>query len=461
MTDVPHPTTRPSDFLVCQSSIPKKLFCSEYNFNDGPHYSTRAQGIASTDHLTRAFPSDPYVFRKDIRDHIIRKMEQGQQKSKPWSKSHFITLYESKRLAEDEVVQLSVVEGDNTENGKLVNNTVRFVEDRSKPGFKVYQVSGRKLAAANVCIIKASDVIQGCFPGQNQTVIDHMRFHNSEVYEDEYWVWGLVPANSVKRAFSFKSIFAARMRELDENEYISEDDEPFHDTVEKQVDEMEGRVKLRGGASSIHEHDLHRSSRGVAQVTQKTTSKPGKQSMDWTAEDYDNNNEDVEDDDDSDDEDIPAVATPKHTKISTRATLTARPNVTTRSATASQPPNASQSSSSAPVALPSTPKVNYGRGPLPGGMWKVKDVLNHRWATDENGRLLKNRAQNPYFEYLVKWDGVGKNKEKWSEDKYDSWEPSRHFPRSKVLNDYWKGVEGGKPMSPEEEDEDGGDQDAF
>lgn len=450
MTDASQPKVHPSDFLLSPSSIPKQLFCSEYSFNDESHYSPKAQGIASTDHYEREFPDDTDTFNLDAWHHVQRKLNQRDGKSKPWGNSNFITLYESQKLAEDEIVQLSAVGKGDIDDGKSVNKAVR-IENQSKPGLKVYQISGARLAECNVSIFKASDAVRGTLPERDPLLQDSI-LSDFNICDGEYWVWHLVPAYAVKKSISFKSIFAARMAELDEmkDDGVDEDDHAFHDAIEEQEDEIDEPVKLRGGARTMQTSrkptppDLRRSTRGVAQPIQKKASKPGKSA----------NETNSDDEEDEDDEEGPsAVAKGKRTyRVAFNLPEPqGHPNVETRHANASRTPNAGQSSKSGPSAASaeSAPDaVNYGKGPLPGGLWKLQKVLDYRWAKDKNGKLLKNKADKHYLEYLVKWEGKGKNSEKWSEDQYDSWEPAKNFTRPRVLTEFWESIEEDNPTLP-------------
>jgi hypothetical protein len=253
MTDVPRPKTQPSDFLLSPSSISKRLFCSEYSFSDELDYSPMYSGIGSSAHLDRDFPSTPDSFHSNIRDHIFRRRDQHFGESQPWYKSNFITLYDSQKLAEDDVVLLSVVGKGHIDTRKLVNKAIR-IENRDKPGLKVYQVSGTELAANNVSIANAAEVIRTVLPEKTQSLLESMYLEESTFGEGEYWVWVMVPDISMERAISYKSIFTAKMEELDKtgDADVEETDQTFHDTVEKQDEDMDDRVKLRGGARTMH-----------------------------------------------------------------------------------------------------------------------------------------------------------------------------------------------------------------
>jgi hypothetical protein len=383
---------------------------------------------------------------------VRRRKDQTSGQAKPWSKSHFITLYESQPLAEDEVLQLSVVGKGDIDNGKLVNKAVR-IESGIKPGLKVYQVSGTGLAAADLNIIKALDVIRSILKGKYEPPFESLSLGGSGIYKEEYWVWGMVPANMVKRAISFKTIFAAKMGRLDES------DQKFHDAVEEQGDEFEDRAKLRGGARTIQ--TARKSTRGVAQPAENkgqssaTSNTVGKHTYFPDEED-----DVVEEDEDVEENVVPHAAAPmKRAKRRTQTftsnssrsegsipatapskKTTKRPKQSTTKSTATATSQTNDAAASAPK-----PARTWGPAPLTGDKWPIRDMSKHRWARDNKKNLKKDDNDEPYLEYFVKWEDT--DDKKWSHKRWDSWEPEDHFAE-KVVQTYWKEQKERKPAPP-------------
>lgn len=388
-----------------------------------------------------------------------RRKDQASGQAKPWSKSHFITLYESQRLAEDEVVQLSVVGKGDIDNGKLVNKAAR-IDNGDKPGLKVYQVSRTRLAAANVNIIKASDVIRSILKGKYQPPFESQPLGDSGIYEEEYWVWGKVPANTVKRAIGFKQVFAGNMEQLDDIERGHCDgDYEFNDAVEEQEDEMEDQVKLRGGARMMQ--TARKTTRGVAQPAENkgqssaTSNTVGKHTYFPDEED-----DSIEEDEDVEEDVVPHPAAPMKRAKRRAQTFTLNssgsespiPAIAPSKKTTKRPeqPNTNSTATATPQtneAAASTPKPakTWGPAPLTGDEWPIRDMSKHRWAKDKKGTLKKDDNDEPYLEYFVKWEDA--DDKKWSHKKWDSWEPEDHFAE-KVVKAYWKEKGEKKPAPP-------------